>query len=174
VLDAVLILLAGLLLAGLTVLWLARRRRRKLGMPAGALVYQDALRRNDETLYSARLHLAGRPDHIVRQGRHYIPVEVKTGRTPDYPYPNQVMQLVAYCALVEERYGTRPPHGILLFEESGAQFVVEFTRERERQLHAILAEMRACFFAADVPRSHNNARQCAACGYRDICTERLA
>jgi CRISPR-associated exonuclease Cas4 len=173
-LDAVLALLIVLLLAGLTVLWLARKRRQRLGMPGGAVVYQDTLERNDETLYSAHYHLAGRPDHIVRQGRYHIPVEVKTGRTPDYPYPNQVMQLIAYCALVEEHYGARPPHGILLFEETGTQFVVEFTRERELQLHDILADMRACFFAADVPRSHNNSRQCAACGFRDICTERLA
>ncbi|NLF74402.1 MAG: Dna2/Cas4 domain-containing protein, partial [Chloroflexi bacterium] len=118
--DAAFVLLLALLVAGLAILWLARRRRQKLGMPAGAVIYQDTLERNDETLYSTRYHLAGRPDHIVRQGRYNIPVEVKTGRTPDYPYPNQIMQLVAYCALVEDHYGVRPPHGILLFEETGA------------------------------------------------------
>lgn len=171
--DAAFVLLLALLVAGLAILWLARRRRQKLGMPAGAVVYQDTLERNDETLYSARYHLAGRPDHIVRQGRYNIPVEVKTGRTPDYPYPNQIMQLVAYCALVEDHYGVRPPHGILLFEETGAQFVVEFTPERERQLAGVLADMRACFLARDVPRSHDNARCCAACGFRTACTERM-
>jgi CRISPR-associated exonuclease Cas4 len=136
-------------------------------------VYQDTLQRHDETLYSTRYHLAGRPDHVIRQGQYNIPVEVKTGRTPEYPYPNQVMQLIAYCALVEEHYGVRPPHGILLFEETGTQFVIEFTPEREQQLYDVLADMRTCFFASDVPRNHDNPRRCAACGFRDICTERL-
>jgi len=52
-------------------------------------------------------------------------------------------------------------------------YVVEFTPERERQLAGVLVDMRACFFARDVPRSHDNARRCAACGFRTVCTERM-
>src|SRR5690606_24314761 len=126
--DLALIALLILLASGIALLIQARRRRAGLGLPPGEVIYQDTLARLDETLFSRRHRLAGRPDYLLRDGEWLIPVEVKTGRTPNYPYPGQVMQCVAYCALVEEHFGVRPPYGIILFEQSGKQFTIKIGR----------------------------------------------
>jgi len=94
--DLALIALLILLASGIALLIQARRRRAGLGLPPGEVIYQDTLARLDETLFSRRHRLAGRPDYLLRDGEWLIPVEVKTGRTPNYPYPGQVMQCVAY------------------------------------------------------------------------------
>lgn len=172
--DAALVVVLLLLASGIALLVRARRRRAQLGLPPGEVVYQDTLARLDETLFSRRYWLAGRPDYLVQDGEWVIPVEVKTGRTPSYPYPGQVMQCIAYCALVEERFGVRPPYGIILFEQSGQQFTIDFTPEAERTLIETLAAMRQRLRLAEAHRSHNNPMICAACGYRDQCEERLA
>lgn len=171
--DAALVVLALLLVGGIALLIRARRRRAELGLPPGEVVYQDTLARLDETLFSRRYRLAGRPDYLLRDGDWLIPVEVKTGRAPNYPYPGQVMQCVAYCMLVEEHFGVRPPYGIILFEQSGKQFYIDFTSEAEGTLVETLHAMRQRLRQLEVHRSHDNPMICAACGYRHRCEERL-
>ncbi|MCC6800676.1 MAG: Dna2/Cas4 domain-containing protein [Anaerolineae bacterium] len=161
------------LLGGVALLIRVRRLRARLGMPPGEVIYQDTAERLQKTLYSRRLKLAGRPDYVQREGEWFIPVEVKTGRTPGYPYPGQVMQCIAYCALVEETFGVRPPHGVILFEQSGTRFVIDYTPARERELRQTLRAMRWRLRMTEVHRSHDNPQICAACGYRDRCDERL-
>lgn len=161
------------LLGGVALLFRAGRLRARLGLPPGEIVYQDTVERLHKTLYSRRLRLAGRPDHLLREGQSVIPVEVKTGRTPRDPFPGQVMQCIAYCALVEEAYGVRPPYGIILFEQSGTRFVIDYTPARERELHETLRAMRWRLQMTVVHRSHDSPQVCAACGYRDRCDERL-
>lgn len=160
------------LLGGVALLIRARRRRAWLGLPPGEVIYQDTAEHLQKTLYSRRLRLAGRPDLLV-EGDWIIPVEVKTGRTPSYPYPGQVMQCIAYCALVEETSGVRPPHGIILFKQTGTKFVIEYTPARERELHRTLRAMRQRLQLPEVHRSHESPQVCAACGYRERCDERL-
>ena len=172
--DPTLVALLILLASGIALLIQARRRRAGLGLPPGEVIYQDTLARLDETLFSRRHRLAGRPDYLLRDGEWLIPVEVKTGRTPNYPYPGQVMQCVAYCALVEEHFGVRPPYGIILFEQSGKQFTIDFTPAAERTLIETLHTMRQRLQQPEVRRSHDNVAICAACGYRDRCEDRLA
>jgi len=100
--------LALLLLA--VLLWLAARwLRRHSGLPAGQVIYSDtgAWRRNDRTLFAPAYQLIGKPDYLVRRGDEITPVEVKSGRAPRRPWEGHVLQLAAYCLLVEEALGAR-------------------------------------------------------------------
>ncbi|HML21622.1 MAG TPA: Dna2/Cas4 domain-containing protein [Aggregatilinea sp.] len=169
VLAALVLLLVLLLVAQRQAI----RRREQRGIPSGDLVYQDTAARLDKTLYSRRYHLTGRPDHVFWDGRFYIPVEVKTGRTPQSPYWSQIMQVIAYCALVEENTGIRPPYGVILFEESGKSFEIDFTRDYEQVLADTLNAMRQQRSRSEAHRSHQNPRVCASCGFFDRCDERL-
>ncbi|MDE1820876.1 MAG: hypothetical protein KGJ23_12675 [Euryarchaeota archaeon] len=70
------------------------------------------------TMVSDRWGLTGRPDELRRlPDGAIIPVEIKSCRSPRWgvPYPSHRMQLLAYCALVEETYGKAPPYGILSY-----------------------------------------------------------
>lgn len=141
------------------------------GLVHGELAYSD-LDRPAETLRAPRYELTGKPDYIVRRGDRYIPVELKTGRTPDKPHDSHLMQLGVYCILVEERYGKRPTHGVLQYPERS--FEVAYTDDfRDKVLETTL-KMRLAEMTGNVHRIHNSPGKCRGCSRRDACAERLA
>lgn len=164
-----------LLLMGLAVLLKARQWRAQSRLPEGEIVYSDmgTWMRQRKPLYDRALGLTGRPDYLVEQENGAIvPVEVKSSVAPAEPYLGHVMQLAAYCLLVQGVYGVRPPHGIIQYRDKA--FTVQFSPALEQEALALLREMRALQGASDVPRDHLNARRCAACGHRAHCGQALA
>ncbi len=166
------VILTLLLLAGL-LFWVAGRQRRKLGVPEGRVLYEDsgAKRRLEQPLFAEDLGLVGKPDYLIQSNHGLIPVEVKSGRTPNRPFGSHILQLVAYCALVQRNFNHRPPYGIIRYPQRS--FTIEFTQELENQLHAILTDMRRALSSGELHRSHHVAVRCDACGYGNLCEEHL-
>ncbi len=162
-----------LLAAALLLWWLAARQQRQLGLPGGRVLYRDMEGRIDldRPLYAADLDLVGRPDYLLRGADGLVPVEVKSGRTPQQPYESHIYQLAAYCALVERTYGERPSHGIIRYEQRN--FTVDYTPELESGLLRVLDQMRADLGRAEVNRSHQQAARCQGCGYLSRCEQAL-
>jgi CRISPR-associated exonuclease Cas4 len=162
-----------LLLAGLLLLWLASRRRKDLGMPAGRIIYADtrAWGAVQEPLYDRTLGLTGRPDYLVQKGKHTIPVEVKSSPVSHAPYDSHIFQLAAYCLLVETTFGVRPPYGILHYPNR--TYAIDYTHQLETSLRALLDEIRGQERSQEVGRSHDQAARCARCGFRSICDQAL-
>ncbi len=129
-----LLVLFLLLLAG--ALWIGGRGMRQAsGLPEGEILYNDtgAWRANNDVLHAARLRLVGKPDYLVEQrDGTIIPVEVKSSAAPERPWDGQVLQLAAYCLLVEENFGVRPPYGILQYRDQA--FAIDFTDDLEADL----------------------------------------
>ncbi len=161
----------SLLLLAIVLWWLARRGRAASGLPAGRVVYVDSRRwrQPPQPLRAPRYGLVGRPDYLVRQGQAVIPVEAKPSRRAGRPYEGDVLQLAAYCLLVEETYRRRPPHGLLVYE--GRTWEIPFDSALRQRLLDTLAEMRADRERDAVARSHNQPARCAACGMRGQCGE---
>src|SRR3990172_9008840 len=168
-------MLPSLLLLALAflLLWLSTRQRRGLGLPGGGLLYEDSgdQRRLGEPLVAQDLNLGGEPVYMIQNKQGVIPVEVKTGRTPQRPFESHVFQLAAYCALIERNFEQRPPYGIIRYPERN--FTVEFTETLERQLINLLAEIQTALRLGELHRSHEVAARCRACGYVQLCAERL-
>lgn len=163
----------GLLVLGLLLLGLAQRGRARSGLPQGRVVYSDTggWDRLDRPLFSQEFALTGKPDYLVADGADIIPVEVKSGRAPTQPYTSHLLQLAAYCLLVEECYGRQPPYGIVKYADR--TFEVDYTLELEEELLATLEDMRADLVEGDAPRDHDDVRRCRACGYREQCDQSL-
>lgn len=165
-----------LLLFVAAVLWFrGRDMHRESGLPAGQVIYTDtgAWRANSEVLHAAHLRLVGKPDYLVEQNDGtIIPVEIKSSLAPDAPWEGQVLQLAAYCLLVETNYGVRPPYGILQYKDRA--FAVDYTPDLEADLLDVLDEMRATREEDDPDPGHDDRRRCAACGVRQACDRRLA
>jgi CRISPR-associated exonuclease Cas4 len=123
-------------------------------------------------LVSRRYGLTGKPDYLIERGGASIPVEVKPGRRAAEPYDSDLMQLAAYCLLVEETTGRAPPYGLLRYAESS--FRLTYTPSVRERLLAILDEMHDLLEADDAARSHDDPRRCAGCGFRASCAESLA
>ncbi|MCS7283052.1 MAG: CRISPR-associated protein Cas4 [Anaerolineae bacterium] len=162
-----------LVLVGLVLLWLARRLRARTGLPSGRIVATDTglWRRLDRPLFSHRYCLVGRPDYIVADGADLIPVEVKSARAPARPHASHILQLAAYCLLVAETSGRRPPYGVIQYADR--TFRIPYTRELEEELLALLEEMREDLEAGDAPRRHQDPGRCRRCGYREVCEQSL-
>jgi len=162
-----------LLLVGAWLLWLAHRQQAALGLPSGQVVAIDdwPLRRLEQALYDPAANLAGRPDFLVQQGRSLIPVEAKSTPAPRQPYPSHVLQLAAYCLLIEAVYGERPQWGVIRYADRALR--VEYTPALEGQLRQVLAGMRGDLLAPP-DRSHESAARCRACGFRSACDRALA
>ena len=125
----------------------------------------------EKPLYDPVHALTGKPDYLVEKGSRLIPVEVKTGQVGGVPYQGHVLQLAAYCLLVERVYGKRPPYGILHYPER--TFAIDFTRELESALLDVLAEMRADEARTQVDRSHEFVNRCRKCGYLTVCDQSI-
>jgi CRISPR-associated exonuclease Cas4 len=176
---AALLFLVAVVLAGLG-LWLMVRARsayQETGLPEGRISYVDtgAWNRCERSLFSNQYQLTGKPDYLVRNRAGVIPVEVKSGTAPQQPYLSHVLQLAAYCLLVEEQEGQAVPYGIIKYADKA--FEVDYTPALRARVVDTLAAMRDGLHATDpegVARSHDEPRRCVSCGHRDQCDQRLA
>lgn len=168
-----LIAAVALLAAGLVLLLLAQRGQRASGLPQGRIVYGDTAdwNRVEKPLLSRRHGIVGKPDYLVEQriGRrvHVIPVEVKSRKKPPAPYASHILQLGAYCLLVEETYKLRPPFGLLHYADATVE--IPFDDTLRRQVLDAAAEIRTARSAAHMARQHDDAARCRHCGFRDAC-----
>ncbi len=163
----------ALLLLAFVLFFISGRQRRAAGLPGGRVVYTDtgAWGRVEKPLFDRELGLTGKPDYLVEHDGRLIPVEVKSGRTPEAPYDSHIFQLAAYCRLVQATTGKRPPHGIIHYPDR--DFAVDYTPQLESALLDLLAEIRRDEGRGEVHRSHEDPHRCRRCGFREICDERL-
>lgn len=167
------LLVLSLALLGIA-LWLALRARRgqqQSGLPQGRLVYADTGRWSAvaQPYFSARYRLTGKPDYLVDGDDGLVPVEVKHTAAPagGQAYASHVMQLAAYCLLVEEAHGVAPPYGLIRYDDATVR--IDYTAAVRDRLLELMDDLRACRGQDDVGRSHRDAARCRACGVRHAC-----
>lgn len=162
-----------LLFLGWLALVRSRQLRQESGLPVGRLIYADsaAWRPISQPLYAKSYQLTGKPDYLVETDEGIIPVEVKSTQAPKIPYLGHLLQLAAYCLLVEATTGRTPSHGLLKYAD--ALYEVDFTPELRRELVETMAAMRQARGAETVRRSHQQPGRCAACGFAHTCDEAL-
>ncbi len=166
------------LMAATTMLWRdvllenqVKKERKSMRIPEGRIVYVDLDDENVEMLESVRYGLRGRPDHILEKDGHYIPVELKTGRTPRGPLFSHIVQLGAYGLIIEDMTGKRPPYGILKYPEKS--FEIEFTDELRDIVLKKRNELLNDLERGEAHRNHHRPGKCRACSRRKLCPESL-
>jgi CRISPR-associated exonuclease Cas4 len=148
--------------------------RARTGVPAGQVIYSDTGIEEErcDTLYSDRYMLVGRPDYLVRCEGEIRPIEVKSMKMPrSGPYTSHVMQLAAYCLLVEENFGCSPTCGLIRYADETVR--VNYDGDLRRHLIETINQVRR---ARELPleavhRSHNREARCRGCSYRAVCNE---
>jgi CRISPR-associated exonuclease Cas4 len=164
-----------LIIMGVLIFWLGRRSQAEAGLPSGRVIYSDTRgwQAIEKPLFSRTHRLTGKPDNLVQHGRDIIPVEVKSARAPGGgPHRSHVLQLAAYCLLIEETYRQRPKYGIVKYADR--MFAVDYTESLRAALLDVIAAMRDDLARGETQRSHEQAARCKHCGYRPACPERLA
>lgn len=121
-----------------------------------------------KTLFSEKYKLVGKPDIILKKGTEYFPVEVKSSAAKNKPYPSHILQLAAYCLLIEEHYGTHPSYGILRYKNR--EFKIPYTKElRSSLLTQIKSILNTNPEKQDLPPLCENIQKCRHCGYAWYC-----
>ena len=169
-----LILIAILTLSGILLLWISGQQRRSVGLPSGRVIFADHNQwgRVEKPLYDPTFNLTGKPDFLIEQGDVIIPVEVKSGRGKTAPYDSHIYQLAAYCLLVEQSYGMRPPYGILQY--SNQDIAVDYTPQLEREIIDLLRDIRSQERRRNIGRSHHSSNRCRRCSYLAACDQALS
>jgi CRISPR-associated exonuclease Cas4 len=143
--------------------------KRKQGIPEGLVLYSD-LNVPAEPLFSQRLRLSGKPDYIVQKESQYIPVEVKTGRQ-GHPQHSHVLQLAAYCQLIEETSGMFVPEGILVYNK--VPYTIPFDPKLRFELQNVIRLMRSSLRNGTVERNHVEPGRCRSCSMKRYCSKSL-
>jgi CRISPR-associated exonuclease Cas4 len=152
------LLLLGTAVAALAgALWLVRR----FGVSGRVRASDAGVAAPTRVLRSARLGLAGKPDYLVEERGRMVPVELKPSRRAVRPWLRDVVQLAAYCVLLEEIEPRFAGYGYLRYADR--TFRIDLTDSLRAELLSTLAALRADLAAADVAPNHADPRRCARC-----------
>jgi CRISPR-associated exonuclease Cas4 len=168
VIILLLILSLVLLLASRKESMSAKRARKEYGIPRGKVIYTD-LNRPAKPLFSRKFLIAGKPDYIVKDKKTnaLIPVEVKSGNAKK-PHRGHVLQLAAYCLLIEEDYSVRVPYGLLVYAD-GKQHRIKFDDALRSEVISKADEMRRCLKQGGVAKGRRFEGRCFSCSVRGDC-----
>ncbi len=136
------------------------------------ITYVDTNDRKPKLFVSERFGLSGRPDFVLMVENEHIPVEVKTGRVPKGPLFSHILQVAAYCVLIEEDFGVPPSHGIIKYGQTENE--IEYDSALRDMVLSKLDEMREIKKTGNAHRNHNKPGKCRNCSRRAACPERLA
>ena len=172
-----LLIISGFLLCIAMVIFIsakafsARARQLKLqhSIPSGAITYTD-LNRPAESLFSPRYRLAGKPDYIVQTADGHIPVEFKSGHHT-FPQKNHILQLAAYCQLLEDQFGEFVPYGALVYNNKS--HTIAFDPKLRFELETTMKQMRTMLKQGKIQMNHHDPHRCAVCSMRSYCSEKL-
>ena len=171
------VMAATLVVLALVLFWLAARSRKKTGIPAGEVFYQDLPGQPffGQPLRSNALGISGKPDCLVRTADGTVPVELKNSSKPPargQVYANHMIQALAYCVLVEDQMKVRVPYALVIY--AGQQIrKVPFTDERRRWLLQTIREVEVARARLTENRNHEHRGRCVGCGVRSNCDQAL-
>ena len=140
---------------------------RRSGLRGRVVASDSVVSRPSRALRSAHHGIVGKPDYLVEEHGRIVPVELKPSRESDSPWLRDVVQLAAYCLLLEETEPRFAGYGYLRY--ASRTFRIDFTDRVRGELLRTLAEMRADLTAADVPPNHRDPRRCARCMLVRVC-----
>jgi CRISPR-associated exonuclease Cas4 len=169
-----LFLIGFLTLLGIILLWISGRQRRLTGLPTGRVIYSDHDYWGivEKPLYDPIFNLTGKPDFIIEQDDVIIPVEVKSGRVKTAPYDSHIYQLAAYCLLIQQSFGVRPPYGILHYPNQ--DIAIEYTPQLEQEIIDLLRDVRSQERRRNIGRSHQSSIRCRRCSYLAVCDQAMS
>jgi CRISPR-associated exonuclease Cas4 len=137
----------------------------------GEIAYLDTKATQPEMLVSKTHCISGRPDFILQQDGASVPVEVKMGRVPRGPLFSHILQVAAYCVILEDINGKPVTHGLLRY--GAMEHEVEFTPDLKKLVLEKAADIRAAGKTGGAHRNHHRPSKCKGCSRRAVCPERL-
>ncbi len=121
-------------------------------------------------IISEKYGIRGKPDYILCIDDDFIPVEEKSANLQSPPL-SHVIQVTAYCMLVEDKYGKSPPYGIIKYKEN--QFKIPYEIRWKNMVIQLRKKLLKDLEKGEAHRNHFNKRKCLNCVRREFCKEKL-
>jgi len=148
----------------------AQKMKKQDRIPNGKIQYTD-LNKPAQPLFSKRYRLTGKPDYIVKKGQQLIPFEVKNTNKKN-PQKNHIMQLAAYCHLLEENYKQFVPYGVLSYNNE--EYPIQFDPKLRFELENTITTIRSLQNKKNIPLNHNDPKKCVYCSMKKYCNTILS
>jgi CRISPR-associated exonuclease Cas4 len=145
-------------------------KRKKYNIEKCGIDYVD-FGKSSSLLVSKKYGLNGKPDYIItdKEGRH-MPVEVKTGEKPRYPYFSHIVQIGVYSLLVEDLYG-QCPGGYLRYGDK--MFFIRLNEKLRKTIKENRSNLLKGLQKGSMHRNHTRKGKCKNCSMRENCPEKL-
>jgi CRISPR-associated exonuclease Cas4 len=165
----VIAIVAGI--AAIILALVAARLIRRAGITGRIVASDGPVSRPSRVMRSARHGLSGKPDYIIEENGVVVPVELKPSRRSRTPWLRDVVQLAAYCLLLEEIEPRFGGYGYLRYADRS--FRIAFTDSLRAELLKTIDALRDDLAARDVDPNHADPRRCARCALREPCGRAL-
>ncbi len=152
---------------------IANELRRLHGIYKGSIEYTDKMDDRSKMLCSEKYKIRGKPDYVVKIKGKFIPIELKTGKIPQGPHFSHIIQIAAYCLLLNEKYHDRTPYGVISYSKKQKHKII-YDNDLKKLLLEKLTNMRKIIKDGNAHRNHKRPGKCRFCSRRDSCPERLA
>ena len=147
-----------------------RRTKINHGIPDGKIVYTD-LNKPAKPFFSKKYRITGKPDYVIMKDEKYLPVELKTGGYTK-PQWNHILQLAAYCHLLEENYGGFVPYGIIIYNNQ-SQYRIPFNPKVRFELENTINEIRHLIKTGKIYVNHDDPGRCRNCSMKEYCSVKM-
>ncbi|KYK32668.1 MAG: hypothetical protein AYK22_07125 [Thermoplasmatales archaeon SG8-52-3] len=147
-----------------------KKLKKKHNIPAGQITYQD-LSKPAKPFFSKRYRVTGKPDYIIKNNNYFIPIEVKTGIYKETK-KNHILQLAAYCHLLEENFQRFVPYGLLVYSDK-SKHKIPFDPKIRFEFESTIKDMRNTMRTGTITRNHNDLFKCRNCSMYQYCDFKL-
>ena len=121
-------------------------------------------------LHSPNIGLFGILDAVDYDGKHAMPIELKTGHSSNLRISDHHRaQLMAECMLVESVLLAEVNSGILRYETKNEECKIEYNDEQRIWVFDMLSKMRNIVRQEIIPEPTSEDAKCTDCEYYAVC-----
>ena len=119
---------------------------------------------------SPTLNLKGIVDQIEVYENEYVPIELKTGKSPNEGvWPGHKIQLVAYALLLEEHFKKPVKEGFVTYLDIKDRRQIVINSFSRQEVKGLIEKVSLLLKSASLPDFCGNDNKCNACGLKEDC-----
>ncbi len=116
------------------------------------------------------LQLKGIIDQVHVYEDNYIPIELKTGKSPrDGVWPGHRIQIGAYALLLEEKFNIPIKEGFIHYLDAKEKRRIAINPFLKEEIKNIVKDVQELIKNKDLPNQCNNENKCKACSLNTTC-----
>ncbi len=119
---------------------------------------------------SEKLGLKGVVDQIEVYKEGFVPLELKTGKSPrEGVWPGHKIQLIAYAMLMEEKFNTEIKEGFVYYLDIKERRHIPFNPFMKIEVKELIKKVDELLRSDRIPGFEKNQNKCVNCGLKEDC-----